>query len=329
MTKIGSGLLTLGGSNTFSGATAMSGGTLKLSNANALQVSTLALNSGSIAFDASVSPASFTLGGLSGSGNLALLNNAFVPAPVSLTVGGNNASTAYGGNLSGSGTLTKTGLGTLTLNGSDSCKSALVSAGGVLLAGTGSLTTTGSGNFSVGTSSPASVTIQDSAALNVGGNLLLNPQNTTGNPSTLTQTGGSLAVSGKTYIGEAAVRTGPTTTSAAFYQSAGTTRLSGLVTVGDNGTAISLLDINGGSLTATGGLTVGNSGNGAVNIQGSGIVNVTGGLAIGQDSSLATAGSVSLSSGTLTVAGNLTLGNGGMAFHPQRRRTERFRQSRN
>lgn len=312
LTKSGGGMLSLNGSNTFWGTTTMSGGTLKLSNANALADSTLALNSGNIAFDSSVSPASFTLGGLSGSGNISLQNTS--AAPVSLTVGGNNASTSYLGALSGSGSLTKTGLGTLGLWSVNSCNGFSVAGGAVLLAGTSSLTTGGNGNVYAGTVGPGALTLQNSASLNVGGNLDVNYQDTAGGTSTFTVTGGSLSVSGKTYIGEAGMRTGPGTTSAAFYQSGGTVKFAGAATVGDNGTAVSLLDINGGSLAAAGGLTVGNAGDGLVNIQGSGVVNVTGNLTIGQDSTLATAGTVSLSSGTLAVSGNVTLGGNGDAM---------------
>ena len=84
---------------------------------------------------------------------------------------------------------------------------------------------------------------------------------------------------------------------------------------------MSLYDINGGVLNASGGLLVGGNsnngnngqGNGQVNIQGSGIVNVSGGsgLQIGEDSALATSGSLDLSSGVLAVTGGVILGSGG------------------
>ncbi len=70
-----------------------------------------------IVFDSVVGTHAFTFGGLGGSGNLALLDNA--SNAVALTVGGNNSSTNYSGALSGgnSSTFIKIGTGTLTLTG--------------------------------------------------------------------------------------------------------------------------------------------------------------------------------------------------------------------
>ena len=122
LTKLGTGTLTLAGANTFTGGTSVSAGTLDLDNQNALRASTLLLVSGSggVSFDAGVSGNAFTLGGLSGSGNLVLTNNAAAPAAVAVSVGANGASTTYSGVLSGPGSLTKVGAGTLTLSGANS-----------------------------------------------------------------------------------------------------------------------------------------------------------------------------------------------------------------
>ena len=120
LTKVGAGMLTLTASNSYSGATTVSGGTLDLGNQYALQNSTLSINGGAAVFDSSVLANAFTLGGLDGTaGNLVLQNNAATPAAIALTVGGNNASTACAVNLGGSGSLTKVGSGTLTLTGSN------------------------------------------------------------------------------------------------------------------------------------------------------------------------------------------------------------------
>ena len=103
LAQLGPGTLTLSASNGYTGITLISGGTLLLANTAALSGSTFDTSgSGSLSFGTFTN---VTLGGLQGSGSLAL-NNAS-PAAVSLSVGGNNASTTFSGGLSGSGSLTK------------------------------------------------------------------------------------------------------------------------------------------------------------------------------------------------------------------------------
>ncbi len=119
LTKAGAGTMRLSAANTFTGDTNANAGTLNLANQNALQSSTVNLNGGSVIFDSSVTGNAFTFGGLAGTGNLSLANNAGSPAAVVLTVGGNNANTTYSGNLSGAGGLTKQGTGVLTLTGNN------------------------------------------------------------------------------------------------------------------------------------------------------------------------------------------------------------------
>jgi autotransporter-associated beta strand protein len=119
LVKDGAGTLNLSGANTFTGNTSVSSGTLSLLNTSALAGSTFTGGAGSLVFDSTVVSNAFTFGGLSGTKNIALANNAGTPAAVALTIGGNNASTLYTGVLSGSGSLVKTGTGTLTLGGAN------------------------------------------------------------------------------------------------------------------------------------------------------------------------------------------------------------------
>ncbi len=86
----GSGQLSLGGTNTYTGNTTVSVGMLVLGNPTALQDSTLVLSGGSL----NLSNFSATLGGLGGTGSLALGSG-------TLTVGGNGNATTYSGSLSG------------------------------------------------------------------------------------------------------------------------------------------------------------------------------------------------------------------------------------
>ncbi|MEI6238977.1 MAG: autotransporter-associated beta strand repeat-containing protein [Planctomycetia bacterium] len=147
LTKTGAGTLRLAVANSFGGTTTVSAGTLLLSDANALQNSTLA--TGGVAFDSAVGGNAFTLGGLSGSGAISLLNNAGSPAAIALTVGGNGGSTSFSGLLSGAGSLTKAGAGNLTLSSSNSftggvtLSSGTITLGNARALGTGTTTLAG------------------------------------------------------------------------------------------------------------------------------------------------------------------------------------------
>ena len=125
----GSGTQVLAGSNSFSGGTTISGGTLVLANALALQNSTvfMATNNG-LGFSSGLSAA--TLGGLAGSGNVALANAA--SQPVMLSVGQNGQNSTYSGSLGGAGGLTKQGSGVLTLTAPSTYSGPTVIASGVL-----------------------------------------------------------------------------------------------------------------------------------------------------------------------------------------------------
>ena len=155
------GTVKLAAANTFNGNTTNQGGTqLLLTNSLALQNSTLTSGGTNFAFDSSVASHAFTFGGISGSNNLTLVDN--VSNPIALTIGNNNSSTTYSGNLSGvaGSALNKIGNGTLTLSGSNSYSNGTMISAGTLRAntplatgsatGTGSVTvsaSTGSGNY--------------------------------------------------------------------------------------------------------------------------------------------------------------------------------------
>ena len=128
LTKQGVGVMAISGNNTYTGTTTVSGGTLKLSGSLALQNSTLA--SGGIVFDSAVASHAFTFGGITGATALSLQDSA--SNPVALTLGNNNGSTTYSGVLSGTGSLTKTGTGTLILSGSNSYAGNTTVSGGTL-----------------------------------------------------------------------------------------------------------------------------------------------------------------------------------------------------
>lgn len=130
LTKSGSGTLTLGGSNTYSGATIVNGGTLSISANNnlgpAATGASLTLNGGTLNNTAAVS-----------------LDNAGANAR-SVTIGASggtvktDATLTIAGQFTSSSSLTKTGTGTLQLNGNNSSTlggSLTLAAGTVALGG--------------------------------------------------------------------------------------------------------------------------------------------------------------------------------------------------
>ena len=116
--KVGTGSTTLAGNDSYSGATAIAGGTLTLASANAAANSTVAVNVyNGLVFDTGGGGISgFNLGGLSGGGNVNLTDADGNPANV--IVGSNSATTNFSGQLSGSGGRTVVG-GNLTLGNSN------------------------------------------------------------------------------------------------------------------------------------------------------------------------------------------------------------------
>ena len=134
LVKSGSGTLILGGANNYSGPTTLSGGALVLNTLAAANQPKTALTdyvSGGLLFGNGVTSA--TLASLGGGGGIALTSSD--NQAVALTVGGNNGTTTYSGPLSGSGGLTKTGTGTMTLASACSYSGATVINNGTLLIG--------------------------------------------------------------------------------------------------------------------------------------------------------------------------------------------------
>jgi autotransporter-associated beta strand protein len=164
LTKAGTGLLMLGGSNSYTGATTLTSGTLRLDNQNAVANSTFTHSgSGTLIFNSSVSGNAFTFGGLAASSTAAsvsLQNNAGTPAAITLTVGGNNATTSYAGSLTGSGGLVKTGTGMLTLSGSNTyAGTTTISQGGLTISSSAALPGYATaGRFSVASGATLGVT---------------------------------------------------------------------------------------------------------------------------------------------------------------------------
>ncbi|MFN0080128.1 MAG: beta strand repeat-containing protein [Prosthecobacter sp.] len=144
VTLKGSGTTVFAGVNTYTGATTINGGTLRLTDAGALADTTAVNVSGAAAiFDISaISAAGETVGSLAGAaGSSVLLGGK------TLTAGGDNTDTTFAGVLSGTGgSLTKAGTGTLTLTSASTYTGTTTISAGTLQLGfqgtTGSLATT-------------------------------------------------------------------------------------------------------------------------------------------------------------------------------------------
>jgi len=134
LTKAGTGTLLLSGVATYTGATAINAGTLRLGTTNAIGSASAVTLAAGATFD--LNGFGDVIGSLAGAGTV----TSGVAGAVTLTAGGNNSTTTFSGLMqNGSGTvaLTKTGTGTLILSGANTYSgTTTVSAGTLLVNGT-------------------------------------------------------------------------------------------------------------------------------------------------------------------------------------------------
>lgn len=151
LTKVGANNQDLYGVNSYSGATNISGGSLRIALGGTLLNSQQITIAGGADFDvvtanALSSQARVTLNGanarfrINGDQSIGALSGTagsqvFFGAGRNLSVGGNNSDSSFSGNLGadGNGSLTKTGTGTFTLAGVNSYAGSTVVAGGTLV----------------------------------------------------------------------------------------------------------------------------------------------------------------------------------------------------
>src|SRR5262249_17039617 len=127
--KVGTGTLTLGAVNTYSGGTDIEQGTLRTSIANAFNSGGFVNVASGAAFD--LNNFNQTIGALTGAGNITLGSG-------TLTAG-NNSSTIVSGGISGTGGLVKNGTGTLVLTGTNTYTGGTTVNAGSLFGTTSSL----------------------------------------------------------------------------------------------------------------------------------------------------------------------------------------------
>ena len=265
LTQSGTGTLILSAANTFTGTASVTSGSLDLSNTLALQHNTLTTGGTGIIFDSSVGSHAFTIGGLSGSGNLALQDNAGTPNAVALTVGGNNGSTTYSGALSAAGSLIKTGTGVLTLSGPSTYTGGTTINGGEISVAADN--NTGTGNLTLG-----------------GGELLATASFATGKTVTL-----------NTGVDTLAAATGSTVT----YSGAIGNGTGSAIVIGDS--TNKGIVVFGTANTYTGSTSVTN---GALEITNNGSLAGTSGVAVSSGAALQVAGGISTTAATpLTLNG--------------------------
>ncbi|WP_216230360.1 autotransporter-associated beta strand repeat-containing protein, partial [Polynucleobacter sp. MWH-Jannik1A5] len=298
LTKLGNSQLTLTGSNTYTGATTINAGTLKIGAAGGVIANASAVVVGaSGTLDVYYSE---TVGSISGSGTI------YTQSPSSnivLTMGGNDSSTTFSGNLSMGQTAlgyVKIGTGTLTLDGTStfpnygSSVAFDINGGAVLLGSSGAFgnltsnsnakigfgggtlkysssnTTDYSGNFKT--------TSGQAISIDTNGQNVTFTSNLTSSSGTLTKLG-----SGALTLGGTNTYAGGTTVSAGTLKAGSATAFggsAGAITVADGAT----LDLNGKTLANTNALTLNGAG-------------------------VSSAGSLTNSSGTAgTYAGAITLG---------------------
>ncbi len=269
LTKSGSSVLTVSTANDYAGATLVDAGTLRLAASGVLPDG--AGKSG-VTVNGVLDLAGFneTVNGLAGTGSVTSSSTA-----ATLTVGGDNASSSFGGALGGPVTLAKTGSGTLTLSGVNTLSGGVsIASGGLTLGADG---TTGS--------LPAALAIANN------GTLTINRSNNTAQGTDF----GLLTGSG------ALVKSGGSATTLVLNQA---NTYAGLTTVGGGNLTIAA----GGALGSTAAGTV--VANGASLVLSDGVT-IAGesltltGLGNGQR------GALRVASGNATWAGNVTINNAG------------------
>ena len=211
LTKVGAGTLTLSGSSTYTGATSVNAGTLQAGAVNAFSP----FSAFTVASGATLDLNSFnqTIGSLAGAGS-ATLGSAM------LTTGNDNTSTTFSGTISGTGSLTKIGSGTLMLTGINTYSGRTAVNGGTLEVdgsiAPSSLTTVNSGGTLTGIGTVGNLTVAGGGTFAPG----------SGAPGSSMTVAGNLAFqSGALYL----VQVNPST--ASFANVTGTATLAGTVQV--------------------------------------------------------------------------------------------------
>ena len=289
LTKEGNQTLTLGGSNTYTGITTLSAGTLALGNADALSGSTLDHSSNATLGFILPGANTYNIGGLAGDSSISIGNN-------TLSIGANNESTGFSGAVSGTGSLTKSGTGALTLSGSNTYSgNTTINEGALVIASTGQIapsiapSITNQTEFAVaGENSTASVTLDGGSISNFAGYIGF------GNGST-----GTVNINSGTWTNSENLRVGYYGNGTLNLTGGNVSNVNGIIGrySGSNGVA----NVSGGTWSSSGTLRIGQEATGTLNLTGGNVVvaSGTGNVTIGQETG---------SSGTLNLGNGSTAG---------------------
>jgi autotransporter-associated beta strand protein len=259
---------TMTASNTFTGGMTLNGGNLVFSGAGALvntsSVVMTGINSSAKIDITNISASSFTIGSLASTNTTSTVDL----GAKNLIVGGNNASTAYAGDITGTGgSLTKNGTGTLTLSKSSTYTGGTtLNAGALAISndsalGTGTLTIGGGTIGALGSTRTLSnaVVINGDAVLGLGGgsgaSLVLNGNiDLAGATRTITlgnsATAGGVISNGGLTVDSTSTGNSFTITNAATYAGPTTLRGGTLALTGAGSIASSALDLTGSTTNA-------------------------------------------------------------------------------
>ncbi|MEI8372586.1 MAG: autotransporter-associated beta strand repeat-containing protein [Planctomycetota bacterium] len=294
LTKTGNSTLTLSATNTYTGTTTISGGTLALANANALPSTgnSIAFSGGALQYSTS---------------NMLDYSPQIVNSTDAIQIDTNGQSVSFGSNLAASniGGLTKLGAGTLILSGNNSYNGVTSVRGGTLaLITSGGLSSASSlivgnlagdnGTFNM---SGGSVTLTNSTyAVNIGANgtgtMVMSGTSsftTASNEVNLCQASGGIGT--LTLMGSATFTQSPSATLGMYVQRIGS--------------GAGILNIQDSAILNTDCLTVGLQGPGTVNQTG-GTVNVTAGgagtlLRLAGNAGIGASATYNISAGVLNV----------------------------
>lgn len=207
LTKSGTGTLTLNAANSYTGATTISAGTVRIGVDNGIGVSS--------ALNLSVSGAVFDMNGFDQNiGSLAGAAGTSVTLGVgTLTAGANNTTTTFSGVMSGSGSLIKTGTGAMSLAGANTYTGATNVSNGTLtignLNGLGSGVTQSSGvNVAAGATlnfSFTTATLANTNSITLNGNGVGGAGALTATTSTDTLTNAIILASDTTFGGASSI----------------------------------------------------------------------------------------------------------------------------